>query len=168
MVRTPLYLILLVIPLILIYRNRLKNRDKRITISIILYCLSFSLIVLALAGFGIIREKSREYTVFILDISDSVSAKARDEATEIINTRLKEMSHENYAGFVLFGEEGMIEKNLQNNLRQITFDSRISGRSTNIEEAIYKAVGMFPDKGKRSIILFPMVWKMPEIAERQL
>jgi len=154
MVRTPLYLILLVIPLILIYRNRLKNRDKRITISIILYCLSFSLIVLALAGFGIIREKSREYTVFILDISDSVSAKARDEATEIINTRLKEMSHENYAGFVLFGEEGMIEKNLQNNLRQITFDSRISGRSTNIEEAIYKAVGMFPDKGKRSIILF--------------
>lgn len=154
MVNRPLYLLLLFIPLLLIIKGRKKYLDKRIIFSIVLYCFSFVLIVLVLAGFGIQMEKSREYTVFVVDTSDSISLKAQESAAEIINKQLKNMSHEDFAGIVLFGETGMIEKNLQNNLRQITFESRISGRSTNIEEAIYKALGMFPKEGKRTIILF--------------
>ncbi len=154
MVNRPLYLLLLLIPLFFILKGRKKSIDKSMIISKVLYCLSFTLITLALAGFGIQKVKSREYTVFILDISDSVSLEAQNKAAEIIDERLKEMSREDFAGIVLFGENGMIEKNLQNNLRLLTFESKISGRSTNIEDAIYKAVGMFPEEGKRSIILF--------------
>lgn len=154
MVKTPLYLLLLLIPCLFLIKNRNKKRDRRTVFSIILYCLSFLLLVLALAGFGVIKEKSREYRVFILDVSDSVSPQTQDNAASIINAKLKEMNHEDFAGFVLLGEEGMIEKNLQNNLLKITFESKISGRSTNIEDAIYKAIGMFPDTGRRSIFLF--------------
>ena len=154
MVNTPLYLLLLIIPLFIIYKGRRKQKDRKIFLSTILYGLSFLFLVLALAGFGIIKEKTREYTVFILDISDSISTEARNRAVKIIDDRLKEMSDDDFAGIVLFGEESMIEKNLQNNLKHITFESLVSGRSTNIEEALYRALGMFPNEGKRSIILF--------------
>ena len=154
MVNSPLYLFLMVIPLFIIYRRWNKIRDRKVIFSIFLYCLSFTLLVLGLAGFGIIKEKSINYTVFILDVSDSISIQAQDEAASIIEKHLKEMDYNDLSGIVLFGEESMIEKNLQNSLRHITFESRISGRSTNIEEAIYRAIGMFPEKGKRSIILF--------------
>jgi len=120
----------------------------------ILYSISFLFLTLALAGFGLIKEKSREYSIFLIDVSDSISIQAQSDATSFINHRLKNMDVDDYAGIVLFGESGMIEKNLQNNLRHVTFESQISGRSTNIEEAMYKAIGMFPDKGKRSIFIF--------------
>ncbi|MBB6478495.1 VWA domain-containing protein [Spirochaeta isovalerica] len=154
MVTAPLYLLLMLIPVYFLIKFRKKRRDKSARASIILYFLSFTFLVLALAGFGIIREKSRDYTIFVIDVSDSVSAKAREEAAEIINSRLSELEPEDFAGIVLFGNEGMIERNLQNNLRHVTWESRVSGRATNIEEAIYKAIGMFPEEGKRSILLF--------------
>jgi uncharacterized membrane protein len=154
MVTTPLYLLFLIFPILLILSGRKKKRDRKVIVSMFLYCLSFLLIVLALSGFGIVKEKSKFYTVFVLDVSDSISVQAQRDAVTFINQRLKDMNLEDYAGIVLFGEEAMIEKNLQNNLSQITFESQVSGRSTNIEEALYKAIGMFPDKGKRSIFLF--------------
>ncbi|MBN2658743.1 MAG: VWA domain-containing protein [Spirochaetales bacterium] len=154
MVTSPLYLLLLPVPLLFLYRNRKKRRDRLSRTALTLYVASYVLLVLALSGFGIIRDRSRDYTVFLVDVSDSVSTAARESAAQIINRRLDEMNPDDLAGIVLFGDSGMIERNLQTNLSRMTWESRVSGRATNIEAALYEAIGMFPAKGKRSIVLF--------------
>jgi uncharacterized membrane protein len=153
MVDSPLFLLLLFIPAAILFRTRQKKRDRKTRISQILYFFSFLLLTLALSGFGIIKEKSKDYRVFVVDVSDSISVEAQLNAERIINEYLNGMKPEDYAGIVLFGEKGMIERNLQNNAGMMTYESLVAARSTNIEEALTTAMGMFPEKGKRSIIL---------------
>lgn len=153
MVNSPAYLLLLAIPLFILLRFRKKKRDRITIFSLILFALSSLLLILALAGFGIIREKSRNYTVYLVDVSDSISLPVQEKAAEIIEKQLKEADRNDYTGIVLFAGEGMIEKNLQPDLRHMTFESRVDGRTTDMEEALYKAIGMFPQQGKRSIVI---------------
>lgn len=152
----PLGLLLLIVLPLVIYLGwpRQRFRRARDIASLILRTVILLLLILALAGAQLVRGADRLAVIFLLDLSDSMGASAREAARQYVIDALGAMGPDDEAGLIVFGEDALLEQPLSNvrQLRAILSTPR-SG-NTNLEEAVRLALGLLPaDSGRRIVIL---------------
>ena len=154
MVIRPLFLLLLIlIPLVFfIARGRIKGFNRR-RISLGIRIVMLLLFILALSGLRFENRDERRFTVFLLDSSLSLSDTAKENAAARIESLLKQFHGDDQSALVYFGEDVQVETSLQTGVRKVTGDSIPTRTATNIEQALYTALGLLPKEGNRNIVL---------------
>ncbi|MBL8153309.1 MAG: VWA domain-containing protein, partial [Anaerolineae bacterium] len=152
---TPLGLVLLIALPIVIYLGwpRLPYRRRRDLTSLILRVIILLLLVFSLAGVQTVQSADRLAVVFLLDVSDSMTARAREAGLDYIRQSLAAMRPDDRAALVLFGGSALIERPLSSVRELPLIQSAPPSGSTDLEEAIRLALGMFPADAARRIVI---------------
>ncbi|MHB9107083.1 MAG: glutamine amidotransferase [Armatimonadota bacterium] len=117
-----------------------------------------TLLVLALAGVQFVRPTTTLCTVFVIDVSDSVSSRLRTEALDYIRQATKHMKKtDDRAALVVFGGEAQLDHDTDDyavlkNVRGIY--SIPSTSRTDIAAGIQLAMATFPPEAGKQVILF--------------
>lgn len=147
-----LLLILIVAFAFYIISKKLKGiarRDKFVLINRILILI---LIIVGISDITInFRGKNIE-TVFLLDVSDSMS-NFKYEGLKFIDNSLKEKPNHNKCGVILFGDNASVDKFMDNNKEYSEIKSSPISISTNIEEAINTSFSLFNKGSSKRIVL---------------
>jgi uncharacterized membrane protein len=151
----PLALLLLLGLLIIIYIGfpRRAYRRTRDTISLILRCIIWTLLVLALAGAQLTQGADRLAVVFLVDQSDSVGADEREAQLAYIRDALANMPPDDEAAIIAFGANALVERPFSTSQRIDTLRSTVNSGNTDLEEAISLALALFPDDAARRIVI---------------
>ncbi len=152
---TPLGLVLLIALPIVIYLGwpRLPYRRRRDITSLILRVVILLLLVFSLAGVQTVQSADRLAVVFLLDVSDSMTARARESGLDYIRQALATMQPDDRAALVLFGGSALVERPLSSVRELPVIQSAPPSGSTDLEEAIRLALGMFPADAARRIVI---------------
>ncbi len=156
--RTPLIILILVLIAIEWYvtveQGVLPKRDKlRRRLIMALQGSVVVLLLLAIWNPSISMGSKDTTTIFLVDVSDSVSGQ-KQEIEDFVKAALKEMPTDNKAGVVAFGADSRVEqfvseKNLFNGLETIPVTT-----ATNLEQAVQGAMALFPEEeGKRLVLI---------------
>jgi len=120
----------------------------------------FLALILALAGVQLRFNPNMLTTVFVLDVSDSISPPQRQKGEELIRQAISEIatpgltdSARNEAAVILFGENALVERlaSDENTLSKLT-SIPITTR-TDISSALQLAQAVFPGEGQKRIVL---------------
>lgn len=147
---------LILIPVILLFMyltlKKLKGivrKDKLILISRIIILI---LIVIGISDITINLKGENISTVFLLDVSDSMSD-FKSEGIKFIDNSLKEMPKNNKAGVVVFGDNASIDKFMDDSKEYKQIKSGPVVNSTNIEEAVNSSLSLFDKGAAKRIVL---------------
>jgi Ca-activated chloride channel homolog len=133
--------------------GRKMSRQQIRQMTIIRYVV-VTLACLAAAGFRWHSQTDRLTTIYVLDVSDSISLDQRHAALSFINKSLESEKSGDNVGLVIFGQEPFLEFPPGPTLDTTRLSPTVPGGSTNIQSAIDAASGAMPnDTGKR-IVLF--------------
>jgi uncharacterized membrane protein/Mg-chelatase subunit ChlD len=152
----PQYLwLLILVPLTIslsLVRRRALSRT-RFWSGITLRSLLLILIVFALAGIQLRLRTDTLTTVFILDVSDSVSKEEQTVGEEFIRQAVRSMPVGDRAAIVVFGEDALVERlaseeRILPDLASIPVTTR-----TDIASALQLAQAIFPAEGAKRIVL---------------
>jgi len=111
------------------------------------------LLVVSLAQPKAPRWVDRLNVFFLLDISDSVTLAAREQGFRFLQASVAGMREEDRAGLIVFGAEARIEAPLR---ARPVFDrpeSSISGKATNVAQAVQLALASFPPGQANRMVL---------------
>lgn len=147
------FLLLLPVTVGLAIIGKQKRKDWRFWSGLSLRCGLLLLVILALAGMQLHLTSNQLTAVFVMDVSDSVSAQDRAAGEEIIRQSVAEMPTGDQAAIVIFGEEALVERlaSEEHGLADIT-SVPVSTR-TDIAEAMQLAMALFPNEGSKRIVL---------------
>ncbi|EKQ51406.1 MULTISPECIES: VWA domain-containing protein [unclassified Clostridium] len=147
---------LILIPIILLFMyltlKKLKGlvrKDKLILISRITILM---LIVIGISDITINLKGENISTVFLLDVSDSMSG-FKAEGVKFIDNALKEMPKNNKAGVIVFGDNASVDKFMDTSKEYKQIKSAPIINSTNIEEAVNSSLGLFEKGAAKRIVL---------------
>lgn len=106
-----------------------------------------------LAGAQLERPVETVTTVFVLDVSDSVSVTERARAETFLTQALAGKPADAQAAVILFGSDALVEQlpSLANAMPALS--SRPVQSATNIENALRLALALLPNEGSRRIVL---------------
>ena len=110
-------------------------------------------LVLSLAQPKAPRWVDRLNVFFLLDISDSVTLAAREQGLRFVQAALPGMREEDRAGLITFGAEARIEAPLRARPAFDRPEPPISGKATNIAQAIQLALASFSSGEANRIVL---------------
>lgn len=129
----------ILIPIILVFMyivlKKFKNLKRRNLVNLISRILVIIFIVCAMADITLSIKGKNISTIFILDVSDSMS-NFKEKGIEFIDKALEEMPKNNKAGVVVFGDNASIDKVMDNKKEYSGIKSAPLKSATNIEEAI--------------------------------
>ncbi|HVL53150.1 MAG TPA: VWA domain-containing protein, partial [Vitreimonas sp.] len=153
----PLALLLLVPALLFTFALHLAARRRlgagRRRGALLVRSLLLGALVFALAGFQLVLPVDRLSTVFVVDMSDSVGARGREEALVFVAESLEEMPEGDLAGIVAFGKEALVER-LPSDVSTIDrFASTPVRAATDVGAALRLAAALFPDDVQKRIVL---------------
>ena len=144
--------LLLLIPLVWLLRGH-GSASRRGLLSRGLRSLLLALLVLSLSGMQIGLAPEQLTTVFVLDVSHSVTAQQQAEAQSFVQNALVLMPKDANAGVVLFGLDAQVERQPsdERSFGQVTVQPRAV--ATNMQAALQLATAMLPSEGQRRIVL---------------
>ena len=147
---------LLLVPLLAWLRARggaPESRARRI-LGTILRTLCVTLLVITLAGpLGGSFSRHTD-VVFALDVSSSVAQEAGLQALDFINRTIAAKDVNARTALVVFGAEASVETLLAREARPVReITSHVSREGSDLARAIEIAVGTYPDKGQRRLVL---------------
>jgi uncharacterized membrane protein/Mg-chelatase subunit ChlD len=123
--------------------------------SLILRSMVLLAIILALAGIQLRQNSNLLTTVFVLDVSDSISPDQQAYGEQFIKDAISSMASaagENQAAIILFGEDALVDRLAsQEEFKELT-SIPISTR-TDIYSALQLAQAILPGEGARRIVL---------------
>lgn len=147
---------LLLIPIILIFMyltlKRLKGivrKDKLVLISRIIILM---LLVIGISDITLNLKGRNTCTVFLLDVSDSMS-NFRGEGIKFIDNALKEIPKNNKAGVIVFGNNASVDMFMDNSKEYKEIKAAPIVNSTNIEDAVNSSIGLFDKGSAKRIVL---------------
>lgn len=147
---------LILIPIILISLyfvlkkfNNLRRNNKVVLVNRIIIMI---LIIVGIADITLSIKGKNISTVFLLDISDSMSA-FTENGIEFINEALEDIPKNNKAGVVVFGDNSSIDKIMDNKDEYRGIKSAPLVSATNIEEAINTSFSLFEKNSSKRIVL---------------
>ncbi len=131
----------------------LSNARRRAAIAMRLVLLT--LIVLALAGLQFVKFNRDMATMFVVDYSDSVGAKAKVQAEEFINNAVKLPNRKanDLWGVVVFGRDAYIELAPGNSPNLGKIQTVTATEFTDIAGAIRLAMASLPDGMQKRIVI---------------
>ncbi|MHB1457543.1 MAG: VWA domain-containing protein [Armatimonadota bacterium] len=153
----PAYLILLIPLIYFMYRmtkHSLADMSAfRAKASLVLRSVILLMLVLALADVRMVRDVSQQCVVFALDMSDSIPKSKRDSAVEYINRALKNLTSNQKAAVVVFGENASVELSPGSYRKIGQIHSTPATTNTDISQSIGLAMAVFPEHSSKKIIL---------------
>ncbi|WP_425448134.1 VWA domain-containing protein [Dethiothermospora halolimnae] len=149
--------ILLIIPIILaviIYTAIKLNRINKRKLKPILIVRSIIaiLLILALSGLHIKMSLDSISTVFLVDLSESVSGN-QEKFKSFIKESIKDKSPNDKVGIVTFGKKGEVEYPLFKEMKNIEFLTTPGEDFTNIEKGLKLSQALFSDDTNKRIVL---------------
>lgn len=153
---TPLALVLLLVLPAIAYIGWPRNRFRRVrdSFSLLLRVTIVTLLVLSLAGTQIVQSADRLAVVFLVDVSDSMGADAREAALEYIRESLPEMALDDVAGVVTFGADAQVARSISDARELGPIRATPQTGNTNLAAAIRLGLALFPgDAARRMVIL---------------
>ncbi len=130
---------------------RMQNRAKK-NKYIAFRCIVIMLMILVLSGISINRRQDETTTIFLVDVSDSVSA-STDEVQQYLQRVILTMPDKNRMGVVVFGKTTEIEQFITDKQLFTAFGTHPVTTSTNIENAITTALSMYSDDSAKRLVL---------------
>lgn len=115
--------------------------------------LLLALIVLALAGIQLRRPIDQLTTVFVLDVSDSISAEAQQRGETIIRQAVDAMPEGDQAAIVVYGKDALVERLATKEQALADLTSAPVTSQTNIASALQLATALFPSDGAKRLVL---------------
>jgi len=111
------------------------------------------LIAISFAGIRWHRFSNHLSTIFVVDMSDSVSPSARQATLQFINHSLASKRSGDHVGLLVFGKEPFLEFPLSSTLDINQVRTAVPTDGTDIESALEAAAGDLPaDTGKRIVL----------------
>lgn len=146
----------ILIPIILVFMyivlKKFKNLKRKNLVNLISRILVIIFIVCAMADITLSIKGKNISTIFILDVSDSMST-FEEKGIEFIDKALEEMPKNNKAGVVVFGDNASIDKVMDNKKEYSGIKSDPLKSATNIEEAINTSFSLFDKNTSKRIVL---------------
>jgi uncharacterized membrane protein len=153
---TPLALILLtLLPALWAFTLLTPRRlaPWRFWSSLALRSVILAALVLAIAGAQIVLPVREVTTVFLIDVSDSMTPAQRERALQYVNDALAAMPAGDRAAVVVFGENALVERAPG----PIGALSRLSSAPittrTNLQEAVQLGLALFPAETQKRLVL---------------
>lgn len=148
------FLILIPILIFFIYYSvkKFKNNNKNEVLILISRIVIFTLMLLSFANITISIKGKNISTVFLLDVSESISS-FKDSGENFINSALEIMPKGNKAGVILFGDNAKIDKVIDNKKLYKGLSSTPISTATNIQAAVESAITLFEDGTSKRIVL---------------
>src|SRR2546421_11008259 len=151
-----LLLILLLVPLA-VYLSRTSMamlRPRRRAFSLGLRIALITLLVLALAGTGVVRAADRLSVVFLLDRSDSVPSSMQSAQADYVRDALGTMKEGDAAGVVVFGADALVDRPVSSDKTAPDLGSKPSTTYSNLADALRLGLGILPaDTARRPVLL---------------
>ncbi|MFP4376536.1 MAG: VWA domain-containing protein [Spirochaetales bacterium] len=147
-------LLLALLPLLAgaLYIRRSKPGIRRV-IPLSLRLLAITALILVVAGFERAEPRQGLDTVFVVDVSDSVSPEGRAQASQFVAEALDAQSNEDRAAVVLVGETAAVERSLQSGVSSLTRESIVATEASDLSAGLLRALSIFEDQRKRRIVL---------------
>jgi uncharacterized membrane protein len=109
-----------------------------------LRCALVAVLLLALARPTMPRWVDRLNVMFLLDMSDSVSLAARENAYRFAAQSMGAMRQDDQAGLIVFGEEAVVDQPLRPVNKLERPQAKVAGRATNLAQALQLALASSP------------------------
>ena len=148
------FLILIPILIFFIYYSvkKFKSNNKNEVLILISRIVIFTLMLLSFANITISIKGKNISTVFLLDVSESISS-FKDSGENFINSALEIMPKGNKAGVILFGDNAKVDKVIDNKKLYKGLSSTPISTATNIQAAVESAITLFEDGTSKRIVL---------------
>jgi Mg-chelatase subunit ChlD len=121
--------------------------------AVILRTVIVSCVVLALSGLALALPARRLATVFVIDLSESVSPAARAKGEEFMRSALESRPPGAAAGIVAFGGDARVELSVQEAPELIEVGSRPDATRTDVARALRLAGALLPESSRKRIVL---------------
>lgn len=132
----------------------------RILLSIFLRTFVFLLVVFVLAGFSWTeKSKSEVSTVFLLDMSDSISQEGKKWMWDYVRDAEKNLDKKTKKGLVIFGGESKVitptlaEDLKLDDIREKITESNTNSDRTDVASGIIATLGILPEDSSKIVIL---------------
>ena len=148
------FLILIPILIFFIYYSvkKFKSNNKNEILILISRIVIFTLLILSFANITISIKGKNISTVFLLDVSESISS-FKDSGESFINSALEIMPKGNKAGVILFGDNSKVDKVIDNKKLYKGLSSTPVSTATNIQAAVESAITLFEDGTSKRIVI---------------
>ncbi len=144
-----LVLVLLVVEW-LIYTRQVHTAKKRQFLVVRLCVLAA--VILAMAGLSITTSQKKAQTIFLVDVSDSMTGNL-EEIEDYLKETILAMPEKNSSAIVLFGKDTAVEEFMTDRKTFSQFTTSPVTTATNIENAIETAAMMFDEGVSRHLVL---------------
>lgn len=132
----------------------LLPRVRRLA-ALVVRSLVIALLVLALAGLRVELRPDELTVLFAVDRSESIAESEVERALSLINQSLAAKRAKDRAGVVVFGEDALVERAPSAALTRVErLESAPRRGFTDVSKALRLAAGLFPEGGRRRIVLF--------------
>ena len=148
------FLILIPILIFFIYYSvkKFRSNSKNDTLILISRIIIFTLLLLSFANITVSIKGKNISTVFLLDVSESISS-FKNNGESFINNALEIMPKGNKAGVILFGDNAKVDKIIDNKSSYKSLNSSPVSTATNIQSAVETAITLFEDGASKRIVL---------------
>ena len=155
----PLFLLILLLPVIRAFRHNLVNRPKWLKFgAFILRCLGIILLILALCRPFWKSSTNKKHTAYLVDISDSVSLQADKDAVKNIRKAISESKSGDSWELFAFAKE--LKQTAPETLEKMLKDMQAGKtdpelrRETRLADALRGTAMTFPSGKQKEIVLF--------------
>lgn len=125
------------------------------------------LIILSMCSIHLVQTPKETTTLFLADISNSTS-NSREKTEKFIRDAIGYKTEKDNVGIIGFGSQSTIEVQPSQTPIFDTFESKIDGAFTNIQNGLIMANALFPTNSKRRIVLLTDGYENIGDARKQL
>lgn len=130
---------------------RMKHKGRRRLI-LALHGMVMVCLVLALCGIHVQKVSDTQTTIFLLDVSDSVSAQ-ESEMVEFVQKAIKKAPKGEKIGIVAFGSDTKVEQFVSDKVAFSKIETTPLSTATNLEKAVQTAVAMYDEDTAKHLVL---------------
>ncbi|WP_346962361.1 VWA domain-containing protein [Clostridium sp.] len=147
-----LFLIPIILMIMYFISKKIKFKEKNISFININRVIIVTILILAMCNISISFRTKDSSTIFLLDLSHSMS-NYKDETKAFVKNAIEASPSNNKIGIVTFGENQEIEQFLTYSKGFNDIQTSPIGNTTNIEEAIKFSLNIFKDSDYKRIVL---------------
>ena len=118
-----------------------------------LRCVLIAVLLLALAKPTVPRLVDRLNVMFLMDVSDSISLAARENAYRFAAQAVSAMQPGDQVGLIVFGEQAVVDQALHPTPKLDRPQATVGGRATNIAQAVQLGLATTPSGHANRFIL---------------
>lgn len=134
----------------IVYIRQVNTAKKKqfLAVRILVLCA----VILAMAGVSVSKKQKKTETIFLVDVSDSMSGNL-EKAEQYLKDVVKEMPEKNLLGIVAFGKDTAVDQFLSDKKSFSGFTVNPVMTATNIEKAVTNSCSMFDEGVTKRLVL---------------